>query len=190
MSFLHKGKGCIRATNQAAGADEIANAFNGYREELEWLALFLMGDKELAEACLVDARSLATIENQVFEEWLEHWARRATIRSAADMQQSRITQLASAYERNPCPHKEHKPLDAETVELLKTESSMLAFRLDALCRFALILRGVEGYSARESALVLGVSRIAVEAAYCAALEFLKFQSCELIAQLDSGMAES
>jgi DNA-directed RNA polymerase specialized sigma24 family protein len=173
-----------------ATASDVGRVFTDYRQELEWLALFLTGDEKLVEACLVDARTLATTENQVFEEWLEHWARRATINSAAGMQQSRIRQLAATYERRPCLHGEHGPLPSESAELLKLRSPVLTSRLDVLCRFALVLRGIERYSTLESALMLGVGKVSLEAAYCAALESVTTLECELIDQLDETCAET
>jgi hypothetical protein len=52
--------------------------------------------------------------------------------------------------------------------------------LDVLCRAAVVLIGIEHYSPTESAQILGISRTAVEAAYCAALEFFEILHCEMI----------
>jgi hypothetical protein len=45
--------------------------------------------------------------------------------------------------------------------------------LDTLARFALVLRGIERQSVPESALLLGIPAVQVEAAYCAALQALR-----------------
>ncbi len=156
------------ANNHRVTTEQLKRAFLDYRDDLHWLALFLTGDEVMAEACVVDACALATTGNKVFEEWLEHWARRSTVRSAIEMQKSRIAQLAAAYERRPCHHREHHSFVPEVLK----ENDGATLRMDALCRFAIVLRGIEGYSSHESALLLNVSRTAIDAAYCAALEAL------------------
>jgi DNA-directed RNA polymerase specialized sigma24 family protein len=172
-----------------ATADDIRKAFLEYRDELHWLALFLTGDQAMAKACIVDACALASTQNQVFEEWLNRWARRATVRSAIEKQKSRIIQLAAPYERNPCPHQEHESLAPETVELLKQFSGSALLRIDVLCRFAIVLRGIEDYSPRESALMLNISRSALDAAYCAALESVAILNREIGGELDATIPE-
>ena len=65
-----------------------------------------------------------------------------------------------------------------------SESLDVRHQLDVLCRFVLILCGVEKSSSGEAALLLGISKNAVEAAYCAALESLEVIRCQAI--LESG----
>lgn len=177
-----KADGKLRSRHASEG--EVQEAFNEYREGLDSLALFLTGDPRLAEACIVDARALASTHNHVFEEWLEHWARRATILSAIEMQKARIAELASAYERCPCPHREHASIAPEVAELLKKQGEALIYRTDVLCRCALVLRGIENYSSGEGALMLNISRAALSAAYCAALESLAIMTREMVVDLE------
>jgi hypothetical protein len=119
-------------------------AFAGDRkEELRQLAAFLTGNKELAKTCMINACALAVTYNQVFLDWLDHWARRATIISAARLSQAQITQLGASYEQYSCPHSQHPLLTLEEIELLTTERDIVASRLDLLCRFALVMYGVE-----------------------------------------------
>jgi DNA-directed RNA polymerase specialized sigma24 family protein len=167
-----------------ASEGEVQEAFNEYREGLDSLALFLTGDPSMAEACIVDARALASTHNHVFEEWLEHWARRATILSAIEMQKASIAQLASGYERCPCPHQEHASIAPEFAGLLKNRGESLIYRTDVLCRCALVLRGIENYSAGEGALMLNISRAAFNGAYCAALQSLAIMTREMVVDLD------
>jgi DNA-directed RNA polymerase specialized sigma24 family protein len=51
-----------------------------------------------------------------------------------------------------------------------------------LCRCALVLCGIEKYSTREAALLLGIDYTSVESAYCAALQFLDVIGCEQFRQ--------
>jgi DNA-directed RNA polymerase specialized sigma24 family protein len=167
-----------------ATAEDVRKAFVEYRSDLEWLAIFLTGEKDMAQACIVDASTLAVGENQVFDEWLERWARRATIVSAVGRLKPRILQLGSAYERHPCLHGQHAGLTPDLVALLKAKSVEFIARLDVLSRFALVLRGMEDYSPRECALMLGVSRSALDAAYCGALDSLAILNQDAWPELD------
>jgi DNA-directed RNA polymerase specialized sigma24 family protein len=153
-----------------ATADEIRAAFTEHREELAWLAGFLTGDEMVAAACIIDARKLAQNEGKVVQEWLWTSARDATIRSALDVQQVRIGQLSSVYDRCDCVYGEHAALPLEMLEFLVRESDEIRLRLDSICRFVLVLRGIENRLLPEVALLLGISEHAVEAAYCAALQ--------------------
>ncbi|MFZ3210977.1 MAG: hypothetical protein WA188_05630 [Terriglobales bacterium] len=155
-----------------APADEIRAAFTEHREELAWLAGFLTGNEMVAAACIIDARNLAQNEGKVVQEWFWTSARDATIRSALDVQQVRIGQLSSAYDHDGCIYQQHAapPLDIDTLEFLVREFDEIRRRLDSICRFVLVLRGIENRLLPEVALLLGISEHAVEAAYCAALQ--------------------
>jgi hypothetical protein len=92
---------------KSLATQEIGNVFTHYRDELEWLANFLTGDKNVSAACVIDACALAEWESPDFQEWLLEWARVGTIRSAVQIQQRRIAQLSSAYMARPCIHRGH-----------------------------------------------------------------------------------
>jgi hypothetical protein len=157
-----------------ATADEIRTAFTEHREELAWLAGFLTADEMVAAACLIDARQLAQSEGKVVQEWLWTSARDATIRSALDVQRVRIAQLSSAYDRRASTHVQDAalPLDIDMLEFLVRESDQIRLRLDSICRFALVLCGIENRCSRQVAWLLGISEHAVKAAYLAALQSL------------------
>jgi DNA-directed RNA polymerase specialized sigma24 family protein len=169
-----------------ATGEEVCRAFREHGEELAWLAVFLTADAGLGKVCVVDAFALATTPKDVLAQSLDRWTRRCTIRSAIEMQQSRISLLASIYERSPCRHRNHAPLAPVVLDLLYDKPEELGLCLDVLCRAALVLRGIERYSPTDSALILGVSRTAVEAAYCAALQELEILSCEMLMDLGTG----
>ena len=167
-----------------ATGEEVRIVFREHKEALAWLAVFLTGSAELAKVCVVDALALATAPSDVVAESLERWTRCCTIRSAIEMQQSRISLLASIYERNPCRRWNHATLSPVVLALLYDNPEELGLCLDVLCRAALVLCGIEGYSSTDAALMLGLSRTAVEAAYCTASEFLEILSCKML--VDSG----
>jgi len=156
----------------------IGRVFSQHREELEWLANFLTGDETIAAACLVDACALAESENPGFQEWLLKCACLATIRSAVQIQQRRIVHLSFAYKQRPCIHGGHPALSSDWREILVGESSVVIARLDVLCRFALVICGLEKRSAHEAAVLLGIDQAAVEGAYCDAIKSLEVISCE------------
>ena len=168
-----------------ATGEEVRSAFRKHKEELAWLAVFLTRSAELAKVCVVDAFALATAPSDVVAESVERWTRCCTIRSAVEMQQSRIALLASTYERTPSGPRNHAPLDPVVLAVLYEKPEELGLCLDVLCRVTLVLCGLEGYSSTDAALMLGISRTAVEAAYCSALEFFDILNCEMF--MDSGV---
>ena len=168
-------------------SENVAAVFRDYRDGLEWLASFLTGDEKIGAACVIDACALAESENPGFQEWLLEWARLATIRSAWQIQQRRIAQLSQAYRQRRCIHGGHPALSADSVEHLLEESRWITTRLDVLCRFALVICGLEKRSAHEAALLLGVDRTSVEGAYCTAIKFLEVIGCEQF-QAQNGFA--
>ena len=156
-----------------AGADEIRTAFTQHKKELTWVAEFLTGDEVMASACVVDACTRSESRDENSEEWFWICMRETTIRSALDLQRVRIDQLASIYERRDRIHCQHVSLSAGTAELLAIEFDTVQLRVDVLCRFVLILCGIEQRSITEAAQLLGITRCAVESAYSAALESLE-----------------
>jgi DNA-directed RNA polymerase specialized sigma24 family protein len=169
-----------------ATGEEVRDLFREHKEELAWLAVFLTGNAELAKVCVVDAFALATAPSDELVESLERWTRGCTIRSAVEMQQSRISLLASIYERTPCRECHHDPPAPVPLDLLCDQPEELGLCLDVLCRAALVLIGIEHYSPSESAQILKISRTAVESAYCVALEFLEVLSCKMLMDSDVG----
>jgi DNA-directed RNA polymerase specialized sigma24 family protein len=159
--------------NRQATQKDIRDGFTNHHEELLRLALFLTGDERLADSCLTAARALAAAYKNVFLHYVTQWVRRATILSAVRLQQLRLSQLGNMYTARHCPHEVHPVLSAEEIDSLKAQCRTCALQLDLLCRFALVMYGIEKYSPAQAALLLGVSQNAFDAAYCAALESLK-----------------
>ncbi len=167
-----------KSFTEPAVSEYVDTVFSQDREALEWLANFLTGDEKIAEACLVDACSLAELENPGLQEWPSKWASMSTIRSAAQIQQQRIAQLSSAYMQSGYIHGGHTVLSSDWSDILLEESSVVCTRLDVFCRFALVICGLEKRSANEAALLLGVDPASVDGAYCTAIKCLEVISCE------------
>ncbi|MBZ5573584.1 MAG: hypothetical protein LAO09_17090 [Acidobacteriia bacterium] len=163
---------------EPAVSEYVGTVFSRNREDLEWLANFIIGDEKIAEACVVDACAQAESENSSLQEWSSTWASMSTIRSAAQVQQQRIAQLSSAYMQWGCIHGGHTALSSDWCDILLEESSVVFARLDVFCRFALVICGLEKRSANEAALLLGVDPASVKGAYCSAIKCLEVISCE------------
>jgi hypothetical protein len=163
---------------ETAVSEYAGTVFSQNREELEWLANFLTGDEKIAEACLVDACAQAESGNPSLQQWSSTWASMSTIRSAAQIQQRRIAQLSYAYMQCGCIHGGHTALSSDWCGILLEESSVVCTRLDILCRFVLVICGLEKRCANEAALLLGVDPAIVEGAYCAAIKCLEVIGCE------------
>src|SRR5215469_17099886 len=171
-----------------ASAEEIRTAFIQNNQALTWLAEFLTGDEMIASACVIDACTLTEHEYEFSQEWFWMLPRDATIQSTLDFQRVRIGQLAPVYDRGDCIHRHHAPLAQDMIEFVASESQTIGHQLDVLCRFVLILCGVERRPSGEAALLLGISKHAVEVAYCAVLEWLEVIRCQVI--LESGYYSS
>ncbi len=174
--------GTFTSSSGMASAEEIRTAFIENKQALTWLAEFLTDDETIASACVIDASTLKEREYEIGKEWFCAWPRYATIHSALDIQRVRIAQLAPVYSRDERLYGHHAPLSQDMVGFVANESIIVRHQLDVLCRFVLILCGVEQRSSGEAALLLGVSKQAVESAYCAALESLAVIQCQIIVE--------
>ena len=174
----------LRGNHRCARADDIREVFGDYHNVLRWLALFLTGDEKSANACVVDACAIAQTQTSDFHEWLVHWAARATVGCVLQVQHARIVELAPEYEESETVQEEHPPLSAEYFRVLVKKSDAIHARLDVLCRFVLIMRGIAKYSCVEVATQLGISPGAVERAYCLAFDTLDAISSEMQSNAD------
>jgi len=168
----------IGASSAIARPEDIRAAFTDHKEELTWLAEFLTDDELMASACLIDARTL-TDDNmdEICGAALASWPRDATICSALDFRRMRISELAWVYEHRVCC-RPHRPLSLEMLEFVVRHSDAIRLQLDSLCRFVLIVCGVEQRSASDAALLLGISKHVVEVAYSRVLQALEVMYCE------------
>jgi membrane protein DedA with SNARE-associated domain/DNA-directed RNA polymerase specialized sigma24 family protein len=174
----------IRGNHRCAKTDDIRDVFGDYHNALRWLTVFLNGDDKLADACIVDACPIAQTQTPDFHEWLVHWAARATVGCSLHVQRARILELAPEYEKSELAHEEHPPLSADYFRLLIKESDCIHARLDVLCRFVVVMRGIAKYSCVEVSTQLGISPGAVERAYCVAFDSLDLASSEVRCNAD------
>lgn len=171
----------IMSSTAVAGAEQIRTAFIENKQEMMWLAEFLTGDGTMGLACVVDACNLIEREYEMGQEWdRPQQPRNVTMLSALEIQRLRISQLSLTYERGVCIHERHAPLPQDMIRLLVSETDAIRHKLDVLCRFVLILCGVEERSPCEAARLLGISKHAVDVAYCAALNSLEVIWCQTV----------
>ncbi len=166
----------IMGADRSATAEDIRKVFGDYHNVLRWLAIFLTDDERVADEYIVDACTIAEAQSPDFHEWLVHWAARATVKWALQGQRARSSELASKYEHREPVHLSHPPLSPEYVGLLIRHSEEIHARLDVLCRFVLVLRGLAKDSCDEVAAQLGSSRNAVEQAYWIAYHAIELAS--------------
>jgi len=163
----------IRGNHLCATADDIRKTFGDYHNLLRWLAVFLTGDEKLADACIVDACTIAEAQTPDFHEWLIHWAARATVGCVLHRQHASIVELATKYEQGEPEHPRHPALSPKCFLSLVKNFEDIHARLDVLCRFVLVLRGIAHDSYDKVAAQLGISRSAAEGAYCVAFDALE-----------------
>jgi DNA-directed RNA polymerase specialized sigma24 family protein len=163
----------LRGNHRYATADDIRKVFGDYHNALHWLAVFLIGDEKLADACIVDACTIAQTQTAMFHEWLIHWAALATLRSALRTQQPHISELAAEYDKGEPVDVKHPFLSPKDFQLLVKNSEDMRASLDVLCRFVLVMHGIAKDSCEEVAARLGVSQRAVERAYSIAFDTLE-----------------
>ena len=162
----------IRGIHRYATADDIRKVFGDYHNVLHWLAVFLIGDEKIADACIVDACNIAQTRGPIYHEWLVHWAARATVRCAFQSQRARIEEISREYEIGEPVVQKQFPLSAEYFRVLIQNSEVIHVRLDVLCRFVLVLRGIGKDSCDAVAAQLGINSIAAERAYSVAFDTL------------------
>jgi len=170
----------------ATTPEAIRGTFAEHQEELRWLAGFLTGDDEVAQACVVDACAFAQRSWEGGADWFAVSPAFATVYSAMQIQRSRIAELSPVYEGRIGGRRTDEQLPPDLLELIVTESDVIRSRLDTICRFVLVICGIEECPSTEAARWLGISWPAVEAAYCAALESLEGFDCE--GQIESDAA--
>jgi len=155
-----------------ATADDIRNTMGEYHNVLRWLTKFLIEDANDPDAYIVDAGALTETQMPDFHEWLVHWAARATVRNALQGQHERIAQLTAQHEKSAADHLDHPPITIDQFQALIRNSEQVRSQLDVLCRFVLLIRGIAKESVDDVAGELGISRRAVEHAYCVAFDLI------------------
>jgi len=151
--------------------NDYVQLFTDSAEPLHWLCYTLTGDEALSERVLNAAleQSLKGAD-RVFRDWMVSWARRLIIQACIRL----VRPTGQGEAECLCLHNRRDQDISDLLELaLSQPSEVLQQRLlnlDPLPRFVFVLRELEGYSRRETALLLEIGERTCESMYIAALE--------------------
>ena len=152
--------------------NDYVRLFADSAEPLRWLCYTLTGDEELSEKVLRAAfeQSLKGADC-VFRDWMVIWARRLIIQACIALMRPTGNSLQECL----CMHSREDGIGiSDQLELaLDQPSDALQQRLlhlDPMPRFVFVLRALEGYSRRETALLLAIGDRACESIFIRALE--------------------
>jgi DNA-directed RNA polymerase specialized sigma24 family protein len=164
--------------------DDYVKLFASSAEPLRWLSETLTGDEELSERVLAAAleQSLKGADC-VFREWMVSWARRLIITSCAEI--VKPWNSAGSEEFYPLFPIRLDVVDHDRIEaLISLPSDVLQerlLRLNSLHRFVFILRMLEGYSRRETSLLLNISDRLCEWVYVQTVETIESDGSQFFA---------
>ena len=151
--------------------NDYVRLFADSAEPLRWLCYTLTGDRALSEKVLSAAfqQSLKGAD-RVFREWMVSWARHLIIEACIRL----VRPTGQTMEECVCLHNKRDGGISDLLELaLSQPSEVLQQRLlnlGPLPRFVFALRALEGYSLRDTALLLEMGDRTCESIYISALE--------------------
>lgn len=152
--------------------NDYVRVFADSAEPLRWLCYTLTGDEELSEKVLRSAfaQSLKGADC-AFRDWMVSWARRLIIQACIALTHPTGDSLEECiYLHNKA---DGSGISDQLELALSQPSEALQQRLlglDPLPRFVFVLRALEGYSRRETALLLEIGDRTCESIYIRALE--------------------
>jgi DNA-directed RNA polymerase specialized sigma24 family protein len=161
-----------RPNGGLASSHEIQSAFDEQREYLYWIALLITGDEALANQAVVNARALSANYSSVFRDWLNGWAKHATVRAAVREVRDLISTSAAYFADSSSQCSDDDVLSSDQISALRlVDPREIIAALDPLARAVFVLRGIQHTSTADCALVLDVPRRIVAVAYCQALRW-------------------
>jgi DNA-directed RNA polymerase specialized sigma24 family protein len=178
-----------RSLNDRCTSNDYRRLFAGSAERLRWLCYILTGNQELSEK-LLDAALEQSLKgsDHVFREWMVSWARRLIIRVCIDTMRPRL--VAVAKDAYLLPPMRLDAIDPDRLaEVLSLPAEVFQDRLleqDVLSRFVFVLRALEGYSRRETSLMLDIDDRSCEWVYLRTAEAMEVDSVLAERSLVSG----
>jgi len=165
-----------RRIQDRCAKNDYLELFTNSAEPLHWLCFTLTGDQKLSQRVLEAAleQSLKGAD-RVFREWMLSWARRLIIKACAEIVKPWTSATAEEFQ-------EMFPVRLKAVErdradaLVNVPSPILQgwlLQLDPLCRFVFVLRAIEGYTRRDTALLLNIDDRVCEWAYIRAVDTIE-----------------
>ena len=162
-----------------SSTEECESLFASSAARLRWLCLTLTANEELADRAFESAlqQSLKGA-SRVFQQWMASWARRQIIKSCIAIM--RPAALRVAHCACSCHEMELVSADVMQADILPNLSASALqrslLRLDVLSRFVFVLRALEGYSRRDTALLLSLRDADCEAIYSQAAHQLHLEA--------------
>ena len=157
-------------------ANDYRDLLASSKEPLQWLCYTLTGDHQLSDQ-VVDAALQQSLKGAgpVFREWMSSWARRLIIRFCIMTVQPAVPEgMISECSCRAFEAAAVNSLDRDVILTLPVEE--LQHRLlclDVLPRFVFVLRALEGYSRRDTALLLNLDDRTCERLYLRAFDTLR-----------------
>lgn len=148
MKFRRRKTAATGGTSKYASADDFRREFESGMNGLYQLALLLAGDQKKAEQSLGAGIEDCVKSNQVFKGWARTWAKRCIVQNAIRELQPQAPQepLTAQSEHTELPTVSNRDLAMERI-----------LELDDFERFVFVMTLLEGYSDRETALLLNSS---------------------------------
>jgi DNA-directed RNA polymerase specialized sigma24 family protein len=155
--------------------DDFRSLFASAASELQWLCHTLTGNEDLTSRVLEAAleQSLKGADG-VFREWMLSWARRLTVKVCITLVRPAV---GDDYQHPYLLQTTTGLANSDQLDLALGQSSDVLqqklLRLDALSRFVFVLRAVEGYSRRDTALLLDLDDRTCELVYLCAVRAIR-----------------
>jgi DNA-directed RNA polymerase specialized sigma24 family protein len=153
--------------NDRCTENDYRTLFKSSAQDLRWLCYTLTGNDELTEKVL-DAALEQSLKGatEVFRGWMLSWARRLIIKFCVSTVQPWNSQLAqSAFPLRPMAIEANSSHLMRVLNLPSDALQQGLLQLDVLSRFVFVLRGLEGYSRRDTSLLLNIDDRACEWIY-------------------------
>lgn len=163
-------------SHERCTSSDYRQLFAGSAERLRWLCYLLTADEDMSDQ-LLDAALEQSLKgsDHVFREWMVSWARRLIIRVCAETMRAQIT--ATAQSVYMLPPMRRDAIDQERIaQVMNLPAEIFEerlLRLDVLSRFVFVLRAMEGYSRRDTSLLLNIDDRSCEWTYVRAAEALE-----------------
>jgi len=160
----------FQRTAVVATAADFCRIFTEDMRNLYWLSFILTADPGKAEQCFVAGLGDCFAGNGVFKEWARSWAKRTIIKNAIRLILPEFTSASGA--SNNTVLNRHETAAGNHLPVAEEREISAILDLDPFDRFAFVMSVLEGFSDRDSALLLGCTQQALVAGRLRALQRL------------------
>ena len=155
---------------------DYVDLFTNSAEPLHWLCFTLTGDRKLSDRVLEAALEQSPKGgDRVFRDWMVSWSRRLIIKACAEIVKPWMSPAAE--ELQAMFPTRLMAVERDRVDALANVPSPILqnwlLQLEPLCRFVFVLRALEGYTRRDTALLLNIDDRVCEWTYVRAVETIE-----------------